>query len=328
MVRHVIGVDGGNTKTDYFLFQVDGTFVDHIRTGPCSHEVLGFEGAEWAMKNAILEMCTRNGLTIQDVAAGGFGLAGIDNENQRRMLLEIIGNIGFTTYDADNDSFLGIIGGTSRGYGICSINGTGTVAGGVDTLGNRLQVGGIGFVSSDLAGGTYIARSGARLVYDSFYRCGIPTAMTPHLFDMLGITTHTDLLRAMNERDDIVRSTEAARLVFRCAGEGDAAALSLLEEVGLCLAKSSAGCARNLVFDEEIEVVLAGSVWVKADNPILIDIYKRHMAELLPDKKLDIKTLQVPPATGAVLWALSLLDIDCYQENIKGKVMQAVMARL
>ena len=36
--RYVIGVDGGNSKTDYFLFGVDGRFVDHLGAGTCSHE--------------------------------------------------------------------------------------------------------------------------------------------------------------------------------------------------------------------------------------------------------------------------------------------------
>jgi len=46
MKKYVIGVDGGNTKTDYFLFDTEGNFVDYIKEGTCSHEHVGYAGAE------------------------------------------------------------------------------------------------------------------------------------------------------------------------------------------------------------------------------------------------------------------------------------------
>ena len=37
---YILGVDGGNTKTDYFLFDVTGKFIGMYRDGTCSHEGL------------------------------------------------------------------------------------------------------------------------------------------------------------------------------------------------------------------------------------------------------------------------------------------------
>ena len=47
MKKYIIGVDGGNTKTDYFLFDSEGNFIDFHRAGTCSHEGLkdSFEGS-------------------------------------------------------------------------------------------------------------------------------------------------------------------------------------------------------------------------------------------------------------------------------------------
>ena len=57
-MRYVLGVDGGNTKTDYLLYDVEGNFVDGIRSGTCSHEGLkdGFEGAYRVMNEKITEL--------------------------------------------------------------------------------------------------------------------------------------------------------------------------------------------------------------------------------------------------------------------------------
>ena len=40
MKEYIIGVDGGNTKTDYFLFDIAGNFFDFYRGGTGSHEGL------------------------------------------------------------------------------------------------------------------------------------------------------------------------------------------------------------------------------------------------------------------------------------------------
>ena len=322
--NYVIGVDGGNTKTDYFMFDVDGRFVDHIHDGTCSHERVGYEKAEEILNARIRELIGRHGLEITDVAAAAFGLAGIDLPSQQERFVEIIGRIGIPKFTVANDSFLGIVAGTSRGVGICSINGTGTVSGGIDPGGGRLQVGGIGPLVGDDAGGSYIARSGVRAVYDSFFRCGGKTSMTAPIFKLMGIEGPDELMAAISEQEDSLSSTEIVRVVFLAAGEGDGPALEIMEYVGDQLAKTSAGCIRNLDFGAEVEVALAGSVWVRAESPALFEAYKRRMAHYLPDKTLTYEFLKVPPATGAVLWAMSLLGIDCYRKDFRDAVKTAV----
>ena len=231
-------------------------------------------------------------------------------------------------YACDNDSFLGIVAGTSKGFGICSINGTGTVAGGIDPHGSRRQTGGIGPLTSDDAGGGYIAQLGARLVYDSFFRCGEPTLMAAPVFAMLGITDPEDLMQAYSEQSGKLYSTEMTRIVFKAADRGDGPAIEALAAAALQLAKTSAGCVRSLEFGAEVEVVLAGSVWVKADSPALFELYKKYMAELLPGKILQYNILRVPPATGAVLWAIALTGADPFCEPLRQKVIGAVEERL
>jgi len=328
MQKYVIGVDGGNTKTDYFLFDVEGNFVDYIKDGTCSHENVGYEKAEEILNKNIDEITGRNHITRSDIEAGVFGLAGIDIKPQLQKFIGIMDRLQIKKYACDNDSFLGIVAGTSKGYGICSINGTGTVSGGIDPLGNRLQVGGIGQLTSDDAGGGFIASSGARLVYDNFFRCGEPTLMSEAVFKMLGIDSPGDLMQAISENYNRLYSTEMTRIVFKAANKGDKPALEALKTAAKQLAKTSAGCARGLKFGDEIEIVLAGSVWVKADSPALFEFYQTFMSELLPGKTLKYNILKVPPATGAVLWALSLTGADPFQESIKQKVIKAVEERL
>ena len=324
MAKYVLGVDGGNTKTDYFLFDTQGNYIGSLKDGTCSHEAMGYESAESLLNARIRQLLSMHGVSLDDVEAAAFGLAGIDNHAQHARFMEIIGRMGIPRFAVDNDSFLGIFAGTSAGHGVCSINGTGTVAGGIDPKGGRLQVGGIGYLVGDDAGGSYIAHSGVRAVYDSFFRCGDKTIMTDPIFEIMGITQPEELMYGIGHMEVELGKTEVTRIVFAAAAMEDGPALAILDESARQLAKTSAGCARRLQFDKHIEVVLAGSVWVKAESPALFNSYRKHMDLFLPDNTLSFHILQEPPATGAVLWALSLCGSDCFQGEIRKKVVRAV----
>ena len=65
MKKYVIGVDGGNTKTDYLLFDIEGNFIDGLRSGTYKHEspkIGGIEGANLVMKKKIELLIKQNNL--------------------------------------------------------------------------------------------------------------------------------------------------------------------------------------------------------------------------------------------------------------------------
>ena len=309
-MKYILGVDGGNTKTDYFLFSEKAEFIDHYRAGTCSHEALEdeFDGAYRVMKECINELLSRNHLTVDDIASAAFGLAGVDVPYQKVALENIIKKLGFKKFVVVNDSAIGIKAGTSKGYGICSVNGTGTSNSGIDQYGGYLQVGGIGDVSCDFAGGGFIAEEVVRAVYSAAYRVGEATSLTQIVYKKLGIESKDDLMDGIacvfkRRRFDYTALTIAC---FEEANKGDKVALDILYRMGDNCAKSSAGLINNLNFGDEVDVCLVGSVWVKGACPYAIDTYKEKIAEYT-GKKINIRVLTVPPATGAIIWALELL---------------------
>lgn len=232
-VKYVIGVDGGNTKTDYLLFSTSGSLIDYVRSGTCSHEELpgSYKDSYKEMNDKICSLLKKNKLTMGDISAGAFGLAGVDTPEQQRRLTEVVKKIRLSNFVVSNDSFLGVKADTSHGYGVCSVNGTGTVAGGIDKYGNHLQVGGIGEVLGDA------------------------------VMNLLGIDDKYCFAQAVSEKYYArqLSLTDLTKAVFSAANENDKAAIEILRDVALQLAKSTAGCINNLEFDNEVEVVLAGS---------------------------------------------------------------------
>jgi len=147
--------------------------------------------------------------------------------------------------------------------------------------------------------------------------------------NQLGITDKYYLMEAISEaalkrRIDYTGLTLA---VFAEAEKGDAVARDILQSVGVSCAQAVAGAIMNMDFDEPVEVVLAGSVWVKGASPIMIKAFSDEIARHV-NKQFRILTLQVPPATGAVIWALELAGGVFPDYEKRRQIIETVSAHL
>lgn len=302
--QFVLGVDGGNTKTQYLLYDADGNYVDGIKAGTCSHEALpdSFEGTKREIGARTRELFLRNGISAQDVKFSVFGLAGADFEWQKNKLSDIVRSLGFTKHIVANDGFLALKAGSS--VGVACINGTGTVTVGINEKGERLQIGGLGDISGDKAGASYIAMRGLNAVYNAIYRGGQPTLLKDMIFNEFGLACESDFCvfaaNALSEKENVYKIN---LFMERAVLEGDGAIVGIVTEIGNELAKSVAGCISRLHFAQTVDVILAGSVWVKGKFDAM---YKSFTETLESESKspFTVKILKQPPAIGAVIWAL------------------------
>jgi N-acetylglucosamine kinase-like BadF-type ATPase len=327
MKKYVIGVDGGGTKTHYALYDTEGNCIELAHGGPSNHEhfVGGYDDTKNEIKIHTDFLLKNNGLKISDVDYAVFGLAGADVNKQYVELSQRISDLGFTRFKVCNDAFLGVKAGSEKGYGICSINGTGTSCASIDSKGNWLQIGGAGYMFGDEAGGGFLAEMVIRRVHDYFYRCGEPTLMTKMLFEALGITSENEIVEAVYEilLKNRLAISDFSRFAFYAANEGDKVALDLLRHIGRETAKSVIGAIRKLNFgSDEIDVVLAGSLHVKGENPALVDTFKQEILSEVSNK-IRFVILNVPPVMGAVLWALEEAN-GRFDLGIRGKALKSL----
>ena len=120
MKKLILGVDGGNSKTDFFLFDTDGNFLDFHRGPTCSHEQFkdSYQGAFNALKKNLDVFFFRNALKASEISAAVFGLAGVDTPVQKSNMEKVVADLGFANFKVVNDSFLPIKAATSKGYGV------------------------------------------------------------------------------------------------------------------------------------------------------------------------------------------------------------------
>ena len=322
-MKYILGVDGGNTKTDYLLYDVEGNFIDGLRSGTCSHEGLkdGFEGAYRVMNERITELLSRNGLTVEDVAASAMGLAGIDCQYQKEQIDKVIERIGLKNCQAVNDGFLGIKAASPNGTGACSINGTGTVSVCINEKNEWKQVGGIGYVAGDEGGGSYLARTVVRVVFDSIYRFGPKTSLKEDVFEMYNIKEENELASAIITKR--VDSTFLIKALFKRANEYDLVAMEVLKTVGENMARSTAGAIVQVELPDPTYVILAGSVWANATNKIMIVSFIKKVNELT-NRECEYIVLKEPPVLGAIYWAMELANKKQPSKEEKEKIKLSI----
>jgi N-acetylglucosamine kinase-like BadF-type ATPase len=310
MKKYVIGVDGGGTKTHCALFDLEGNKVDLIEWGATNHESLrgGFSEMKIELGNMLCHILSKNNLTYKSIVNYAMGLAGVDTLAQHHIVSNMLKEFGCENFTLCNDAYLGVKAGCRSGAGICAINGTGCTVAGVNSEGQMLQVGGQGSLTGDTGGGGYLGMKVISTVYNALFKEDVRTILEDRIFSILNITSKHDYMEAVTEKINngqlIVK--DLAKLVFEAANLGDTAALNILKEMGHENAKSINGVIKNLNFrsDKPIEVVLAGSVYVKGQNSTAIDTMKSEVGAWNPERELYFRLLKEPPVMGAVIWAL------------------------
>jgi N-acetylglucosamine kinase-like BadF-type ATPase len=248
---------------------------------------------------------------MKQVGYSVLGLAGVDTKLQHRIISEILTRIGSEKFTLVNDDFLGIPAGSPTGIGICAINGTGCTLAGINREGKTLQIGGVGFISADLGGGGIMSQMVVSAVYSELFRKAEPTSMTPAFFKKLGITSKYDFVERIYEKTEDgsfdVRSCQ--KMLFEAIAENDKVAAGIFREVASSYGRGISCMIEEMNYskEEDIYIVLAGSVFVKGEHPFLIDTLKENISRDKPDYRITYTRLEAPPVAGAVIWALNTL---------------------
>jgi N-acetylglucosamine kinase-like BadF-type ATPase len=163
-----------------------------------------------------------------------------------------------------------------------------------------------------MGGGGHMGRAVVSVVYSELFRKAEPTCMTPALLNYLSITDKHDYVERIYDmiEEKTFDRTACIRIMFQAAEKNDKVALNFFREVsanyagGISTMIEEMGYAEN----EVLYVVLAGSVFVKGENPLMINSLKQIVKTHNPNHNINYVVLDVPPVAGAVIWALNTLN--------------------
>ncbi|MEA2008741.1 MAG: BadF/BadG/BcrA/BcrD ATPase family protein [Chloroflexota bacterium] len=307
MTNYFLGIDIGATKTHALIADETGRALGFGVAGPGNYEAVDWGGYRAALQQATTEALSSAGITRQQVAGAGFGVAGYDWPVERLPTLEGIATLGLSCpFEAVNDTIIGLMAGSTLGWGVGLVAGTGNNCRGRDKSGREAHITGSGIPYGEFGGATGIVWKAIQAVSHAWSRRGPATQLTEAFVQRVGAKDATDLLEGMRfERYYI--SSGAAPLVFQIAEAGDAIARQIIAWSGRELAGSAIGIIRQLEFEElEFEVVLAGSIF--KGGPLLLDSLKGSVREVAP--RACFQRLEAPPVVGAVLLGMEQAGLD------------------
>lgn len=307
-MKYYIGVDGGGTKTAYGLFDEDRNLIGFAEGKGSNHENLdgSFDEASDYIIDGINTLCSQAGIGINDISFTLMGLAGIDHPYQHDIMCEKLKEKGLDNFEIYNDGFIVVKAGSETGAAIGFNCGTGVCCNGIDSRGRMLQLMGLGSFTGDNSGGSDIAVTAFRLMYDELYLGLEKTMITGFVREKYGFESREDFLtlveKAENADPETVRNLIG--FFFEAAKQGDGPALRYCEAMAERGARAIAALARQMEFDgEEIEVVLSGSINVKLDNAPYLDALGKKAREY-SGRKLKFIKLTAKPVTGCINWIM------------------------
>jgi N-acetylglucosamine kinase-like BadF-type ATPase len=250
------------------------------------------------------------GLGVDEVAGAGLGVAGYDWPSEAAPLLSAIGTLGLQAPVAlVNDALIGLVAGTSEGWGVVVTAGTSVNSWGRDRYGREGRMIGYGGTVGEYAGAWELVQEAVIAVGKAWTRRGPATRLTDAFLELTGAEDEQAFFEGLT-LDRLSIPPDAAPLVFEVAAGGDRVAQDLIHWAGRELGSLAAGIIRQLDFQQEIvEVVLAGSFFRGGAD--LIQPMKEIVRAEAP--RARFVRLTAPPVVGGVLLGMERVGLPYSQ---------------
>src|SRR5215510_6566479 len=298
---HVIGIDAGGTKTVCLLADDQGNIVAEARRGGANLQAAGELEVEKVLHQVMEEAIGDRSIVPEAIC---LGIAGVDREDEMRVVRAIMRRIGYKSrVVVVNDALIALVAGAGDAPGIVIIAGTGAIAYGRNDSGEAARAGGWGHMIGDEGSGYWIGREALAAVMRARDGRGPATQLTDAMLAHFQVDDVSRLPRIVYDRE-VPRMSVAAvgPIVQQAVDEGDAVATRILERAAEELVLAARSVASRLEMrGDAFTFYLAGGAfkvvpWLAVDLP-------RRLIEVAP--RSQVQVLDAEPAVGAVWLALS-----------------------
>lgn len=298
---HVLGIDAGGTKTVALLADADGRILGEGRAGAANLQTEGELEVEKIL-HTVIERAT-DGRHIP-LAAVCLGMAGVDREDDARVIRDVMRRLGFRTNALIvNDALIALVAGAGPNPGVVVVSGTGSIAYGVNHHGVAARAGGWGPTLGDEGSGYWIGRRALAAVMRELDQRGPHTNLTPLVLRHFNLAKPEALVAEIYHQPQGRRAIAAlGSVVDQARAEGDPAAIDIMTHAADELALAAASVISRLdMRGEQFPVLLSGGML--RESEWLATEVRHRMAEVAP--RSSVRPLTEEPATGAVKLAIA-----------------------
>ncbi len=297
MKQYLLGVDIGNTKTQYALADTEGNIVATVYDVGASHENLGPDGAGAAITEGIGKVLNAAGIKLEQIKYIYYGAAGADTADDfkllRKVYKKVTPNIPF---DFENDGYIALKSGTIDGVGMLVTNGTSNTNFAMNAKGDLKRIGGLSFHTGDTLGAVNIAMFVCRAAIRGEDGRACPTVISRLITGAFCLKEVEDIKNVPLFPENIQKVVE---IFFEAARMGDGVALEitwmLVRETLHIVDEFHRGLFKP---GENFKLVLDGSVFKQKYQPFM------NMLELCLNQKYKNRIKIVVPEWDPVLGAV------------------------
>ena len=304
-MQYYLGVDVGGTKSHALVANEFGEAIGFGSGGPGNWEVVGYNGLTQVLREVTSQALEAAKINMKQIAGAGMGLGGYDWPSQRQKHIDAIRPVvPHCALEIVNDASLGIWAGTSEGWGISVVAGTGCNCRGLSRDHQRegRMVGGGGAWSGESVGGYEIVHKAMQAVTFEWGKRGPATALSRAFLTKFGAKNLDDLVEGVYVGKYRFHQDDAL-LVFQVATQGDPEAIHVMRWAGEILGQMACGVIHQLKLeDDQFEVVLIGSL--HDGHPMMTQSLDETIHTVAPGARLVRPT--TPPVTGAVLLGMEI----------------------
>jgi N-acetylglucosamine kinase-like BadF-type ATPase len=182
-----LGVDGGNSGTRALVMNAAGTVRGYGGGGNANHQGQGYDRALRHVATAVQEACRAAGITVREITAAHFALAGDDVEDDHvRLSAGLETAMPDLRFTLSNDVWAGLRAGSTSGIGVAVNRGSGCGTVGRNAQGERPMLPDLGYEFGDAGGGNQIALDTVRAVIRAWQGRGEPTMLTQMILRLDG----------------------------------------------------------------------------------------------------------------------------------------------
>jgi N-acetylglucosamine kinase-like BadF-type ATPase len=317
-MRYLLGVDVGGSKTHALVADESGCAVGFGSAGSGNYQSIGYTGYQNSLQESVGKAMTQAGLLRRQIAGAGFGIGGYDWPSQLEMHRGVIGRLGLKCpMEIVNDATIGLVAGTSEGWGVALVGGTGCNCRGRDRTGREGRVTGEGERFGEWGGGTELVDRAIQAVSHEWSRRGPHTELSDTFMEFTGATSLDDLIEGL----DLGRyesSPKWAQAVFRIADAGDPVAREVIAWAGREEGELACAVIRQLDLQQEaFEVVQIGGLF--DGGPLYADVVHQTILAVAP--RATFVRLTVPPVVGGVLLGAHAAGLQ--PESIRSKLIES-----
>jgi N-acetylglucosamine kinase-like BadF-type ATPase len=303
--RHVLGIDGGASKTVAAVLDLRTHDLQLARGGPSNEDSIGATAAVAALLDAADGALRAAGVTQRELAAGVVAVAGTDTQ----AIAEHLRSARAEPWTVVNDSIAAWAAATGVGPGVAVVSGTGSSVFGVGPDGRSWRAGGWGHVLGDEGSGYWLGIESIKATLRDRDASGPPTSLSElarRFFGVGAVEALAPLFYAEPPSKDEVAAFAAH--VAQAAVAGDAVARQLYERAAAELARRidavvaetglGGACAQG-AGASQFPVGLIGSAF-KA-GAVFVDPLARAVEDFAPAARVE--TVRMAPVGGSLLLA-------------------------